>query len=284
MIRLSQIAADSYRSLCLPARDHIAPIARLAAFGLVAMVVFGMQTDWAVAQVVQLPAVSNFSYSGSVSVPDGGTAALGGTGYSAGGSRSAGGFVPSNRASSVGTTASGASVSATIIDLQSMDAALLAEAEQRRVQAPTRYSPKPTGDPIISTTHESRSDDLGLRPLARPWGRDPFGSDIDSSRTIPPDYAGGSGAVHDEQEIRHFMERAQQAQSLGRFASAEVYYRMALSRMTPAQRERLAAKAAQTAELAAAMPGSAAGVAAKNAATDGKPATPAATRTGGVGF
>ena len=83
------------------------------------------------AQVVQLPSISTFSYSGSVLVPDSGSAYLGGR-YSAAsssqrrlGSRAAG--------SALGV--SGASVHATIIDLDAMDRAILG-ADPRSLKGP----------------------------------------------------------------------------------------------------------------------------------------------------
>lgn len=76
------------------------------------------------AQVVMLPTQQQFSYRGSVLVPDGGSAYLGGVRrYASGSSRR--GLVPfgSSRGSTLGN--SGLSVSATIIDHQEIDRQLL---------------------------------------------------------------------------------------------------------------------------------------------------------------
>ena len=76
------------------------------------------------AQVVQLPSIRQFSYRGSVLVPDGGSTYLGGNRSYASGSRSRGlPGLPAVPGSQFGnsTTASGLSVSATIIDHEAID-------------------------------------------------------------------------------------------------------------------------------------------------------------------
>jgi hypothetical protein len=71
----------------------------------------------AIAQVVQLPSIETFSYSGSVLVPDGGTTSLGSVSRSSSfSSRSPGGYSRSSSASH-----SGLSASVHIIDLDEMD-------------------------------------------------------------------------------------------------------------------------------------------------------------------
>ena len=75
-------------------------------------------------QVVQLPTVGTFAISSSALVPDRGSASLGGVRSSASGSSQRGGLF-SNVARGGQTTASRVSVSATIIDLQEMDRAIL---------------------------------------------------------------------------------------------------------------------------------------------------------------
>lgn len=82
------------------------------------------------AQVVQLPSIRQFSYRGSVLVPDRGTTFLGGNRTSATASRSRGlpGFGPFPQSHLGGNqTAAGVSVSATIIDHDEIDRRLLGE-------------------------------------------------------------------------------------------------------------------------------------------------------------
>ena len=73
------------------------------------------------AQVVQLPSISTFSYSGTVLVPDSGSAYLGGRYAAASSSQRRLG----SRAAGLSIGVSGASVHATIIDLNAMDRAIL---------------------------------------------------------------------------------------------------------------------------------------------------------------
>ncbi len=81
------------------------------------------------AQTVHLPAIRQFSYSGSVLVPDRGSAILGGTRSAAMASSSRGvpgvGAWPGGRSRSSQASAGGISVSATIIDLDQIDRQIL---------------------------------------------------------------------------------------------------------------------------------------------------------------
>lgn len=93
---------------------------------------------WAIsasAQVVQLPTFRTFSYSGSVLVPDRGTASLGGNRTAASSWQRRG----ANRAWGRQAGFAGASASATVIDLQAIDRRLLGqsglEAATRRAAA-----------------------------------------------------------------------------------------------------------------------------------------------------
>lgn len=81
-------------------------------------------------QVVQLPSIRQFSYSGGVLVPDQGSTYLGGNRSSATGSRSRGlpGFGPMPQSQfGRAETASGLSISTTIIDHQEIDRRLLGQ-------------------------------------------------------------------------------------------------------------------------------------------------------------
>jgi hypothetical protein len=94
------------------------------------------------AQAIQLPTVRVFQYSGSVLVPDRGTASLGGVSSTAFSSRRAGlGFPAGSKAAGRSAGTSNAIASATIIDLAEMDRQIRAgdlrkeSARQNQVQA-----------------------------------------------------------------------------------------------------------------------------------------------------
>ena len=95
---------------------------------------FGLAPCATKAQTVQLPTYRVFQMPLNVIVPDGGTAVVGGTNYSAASQSTRGlplfGPVSRNRSFSHGSNS--VSVSATIIDHREWDAAVLAEAARRR--------------------------------------------------------------------------------------------------------------------------------------------------------
>lgn len=100
-------------------------VIRCAMFAAVAIFWGAERSDAQIPQVVQLPSFSTFRYSGAVSVPDGGTASLGGVRRS-GSFSSSSGFGPfRSRVRGGFASASGLSVSARIIDLDEMDRQLL---------------------------------------------------------------------------------------------------------------------------------------------------------------
>ena len=186
------------------------------------------------AQVVQLPAVGTFSVSTTVSVPDQGTASLGGVGRSSYGTTSRGAGPLASRASGGQSSASSVSVSATIIDLAAMDEAILnMPADTKQVP---NYEVRKSGTKIVNTLTPHHYDRESVRPAAPPQ---PY----DWMRALGPQgndhYDSADGKIHDGSNVRYFMERAAEAHSLGRDAAARVYYKMALERMTPAQRQRM---------------------------------------------
>ena len=96
-------------------------------------------------QVVQLPSIQTFSYSGSVSVPDRGSVSLGGVSRS-GSFSSRSGLGPLSRRSAGGFQSQSSLIaSATIIDLEAMDRRLLDEDNaavgkpQVPIQSSTRF-------------------------------------------------------------------------------------------------------------------------------------------------
>ncbi|MEZ6137425.1 MAG: hypothetical protein R3C53_21260 [Pirellulaceae bacterium] len=213
------------------------------------------------AQVVQLPSYHNFSISTSVSVPDGGTMSLGGLGSGASSSTSRGWGPYSSRTG--GSRAGGGSISlsAQIIDLQALDEAILGQ-DLSNNSAPSTSGIQPA-NPIGATVN-------GSRPSAKLAG-DPAHQFFNSTSRIqvprPVQQPGGwqraAGGVRESQrpstdeesDIRYYLERAKQAEDLGRIESARVYYRMALQAMTPqmiARYQQVVARRADEAQTAAA--------------------------------
>jgi len=209
-------------------------------------------------QVVQLPSVRNFSMTGGVSVPDGGTASLGGTGYSATSSSSRGPLPFGTRA--MGGVAAGASLSASvqIIDLDAMDEALLGRQPQSAVAAlsttaraastaaASQVPAATTGGPL-NPKNAARDRLIGAGDLLystkdlRPrrvtpdhWARilsseDPAGYRGDPT-VAPPELA--------DTNIRHFLRLGREAEQAGRTHSASVYFRMARDAMSPQLKQR----------------------------------------------
>jgi len=193
------------------------------------------------AQVVQLPSVRNFSYSGGASVPDGGSASLAGNTYGRSGTVSNGWGPYGTRASGsfFGTTNSSASVQ--IIDLRALDDAILSSNGAN--PNPQVRTATTTGRTIVGSSTPS-----GTAPRLDPgkWQRV---------------LAGGQPtvAVHTslaEADIRFFLKMGQEAEAANRVMAARVYYRMAIEAMTPemqARYEKILSdrKAALDADLAA---------------------------------
>ncbi len=110
------------------------------------------------AQVVQLPGQHAFSSSGSVLVPDGGTADLGGIGRSSQGSVQSGFGPLSNRASGSSRGGSTMSVSVRIIDLEALDEAILGGASpQASAATSTAVSPDASAAPVAFTLPPDRA-------------------------------------------------------------------------------------------------------------------------------
>jgi len=185
------------------------------------------------AQVVQLPSVSNFGTTGAVSVPDGGQAYLGGYGAMRSSSRTAGGWPAASRSASQSISGGSISVTATIIDLQAMDAALLAQPVDRARSIPSRFRPADTGTPIANTLDMERyrqfTPQAPIQPEPNAW-RQALGSPGD-----PPLPADGSLAGT-EADVRFYLQKAQDCTNSGRMAAARVYFDLAYQKLTPAQR------------------------------------------------
>lgn len=190
------------------------------------------------AQVVQLPSVRNFSYSGSAWVPDGGTTSLGGVNYGA--SSSIGrGFGPYGPRA-IGSSRGGSSVSVTaqIIDLKALDEAIL------NSNVPTRDAN--TNSVIVSVDSPANN---GRRYLTgtdagKPIPRAVTPKDPNAYRLAMGGYDFGPRQAADvpqiEDDIRFYLAEGKKAESAGRIQSARVYYRMAMQALTPEIKARYA--------------------------------------------
>ena len=182
----------------------------------------------AVAQVVQLPSVHNFSYTGGALVPDGGTATLGGVGYGRSGSVSRGFGPLANRARGGRLAGSTASVSVQIIDLRALDDAILSANVPVKPGKSVLSADLPAangGRRFLSTTGPER-DRVGGLTVTEPgkWQRILSGTGS-PKRQLSPSQA--------ESDIRYYLRLGKEAEQANRILSARVYYRMAVEAMTP---------------------------------------------------
>ncbi|MBW3598531.1 MAG: type II and III secretion system protein [Planctomycetes bacterium] len=180
------------------------------------------------AQAVQLPTFRVFGVRTTVSVPDRGSALLGGVSRASSGSVSRGvpivgkapGLAPLFGGRAIGSTvgASNVGVTATIIDHRELDAAVLAEARRRRLAeggaaanmtAGPRYNLVP-GSPPAASVAEIRRQHAEEDEAARA-------------------------------EVLGLIENARQAESAGKLATAKIYYRMAARRADETLRRQIEA-------------------------------------------
>lgn len=194
------------------------------------------------AQVVQLPSYRSFSSSGSALVPDSGAAMLGGTyGGATGSSRSGWGPYSSG---SMSANAGGSTLSATvqIIDLDALDAAILANGETDTAAAP-HLKPDTRA---ASATLAARAGELekGNRPDWDTHKSATYLADNVSQRTAADPgrwqraLAGGwdqrfTNFALLESDIRYYLMKGQDAESAGHIIAARVYYKLARDAMSP---------------------------------------------------
>jgi hypothetical protein len=207
---------------------------RRAFLGCVWLVCWGIAAGRAVAQqgatTVQLPTLSSFSASTTVTVPDRGMAYLGGVNRAAEGRNEFGvPLLPFRPFRNVGigreVSSSGMWVSVTIHDFDAMDRYLLSQ--------PTAFS---------QSLGDRRSQAAALAGTLQP--RDPgYGA---SWRVATPSGAGGPPTMSVAQaraerqrqqatradEAADFFRRAQEAEEAGKMGVAKIYYQMAARRAT----------------------------------------------------
>lgn len=189
------------------------------------------------AQVVQLPAVRTFGMSGAVSVPDQGTMTLAGNrGSRPVGSVSGPGPLAGRGLASQSGGGS-TSVSATVIDLQAMDEALLNRPADTPASTASNYTPRSTGTPIMNTLTPHLYAQRSGREFVPPG--DPNAWEIALGAPGIGHVGTANALVGNDSAVRFYMLRAHEATKSGRNAAARVYYRMAYDRLTPEQRTRL---------------------------------------------
>lgn len=192
------------------------------------------------AQVIQLPTMGNFQVSTTVAVPDGGASSLGGIRSSAAGSN-ARGFGPlSNRSASGVGRAGSASVHVQIIDLDELDRAILAMAEQGRGRG--------TGQSSIGSSGATRSSSngVGLGSQEAPSAPPPLPNP--NARTAKYAYMAVLNHPNDEginrdfaEDIKFYLRQARSAREGRHWASAQLFYEQAWERLKPEEQQRVLA-------------------------------------------
>ncbi len=178
-----------------------------------------------IGQVVQLPSVRSFGYSGTVTVPDAGLVNLGGISRGASGSSA---MIPS-RATGSSRGAAQANVSAVIIDLKAIDDMLLnSTAPPAIVANPNGLIPNTLGPPSITNSQR-----VIVPPDPNAWQMALARSPANSPKL--------DTAI--EEDIRYYLNEAEDAVRQNRLATARVFHRLAIERMTPQMRARMSQRA-----------------------------------------
>ena len=186
-------------------------------------------TSTASAQVtVQQPVFQTFSAATTVSVPDRGSAFIGGVG-SAAASRSSSGFGPLRAGSSAGSSHehSGLSAHVYIHDFAEMDRVLLEQAG--RGAATPRFADRSTQHAYESLIGRDRD---GMRSRAADFGT----SSVVNRR--PPAGPAQRSAV--DESAAKFLKLGQSAEDRGSLSVARMHYRMAAKHGSPEAAARLA--------------------------------------------
>lgn len=177
--------------------------------GLVVGILFAGPAAAQTPSVVQLPSSSYFMVDTTVSVPDRGTASLGGIGRASGGSTAFGPALgPPNRAFGRSLSSSNVSVRATIHDFEALDRATLERAR-------------------AGTASASRSGKL-RRPRPR------VAASSSSAERVPPGSVADARRLHAAEvaaqaaDAQAHLDRARRAIAKGKPSVAKIYYKMAL--------------------------------------------------------
>jgi hypothetical protein len=181
------------------------------------------------AQTLQLPTTSQTSINTTVEVPDGGTIQLGSMGRAGGYSGNRLSTLHNMQTRGRHVTGSGNSVTATIIDLDALDEAILAQ------PTPPGFVPPYHKDrQALTGRHHPATNFRKLSELPGAWMQALAGDpSLDPNMVPKADVAS---------DIVVLMEQATRARQQGRIAAAEVYYRMVLERLPPRVLDQVEAK------------------------------------------
>jgi hypothetical protein len=178
--------------------------------------VLGANAGWG--QVVQTPTFQNTGVSTTVDVPAGGSAYLGGLGRAGATSVQRRATLFGNRGGGIYSSGSGNGVIATVIDMRALDEAIL----NQKIEPGLAIKAGRSALPLSGRKHP--------------------GTNYRKISTIPGSYMqalAGDPALNfadhlnadTSADIRELAERARAARQAGRYAAAEVYYRMIIDRL-----------------------------------------------------
>jgi len=171
-------------------------------------------------QIVQIPSVGTFSISTSVAAPDSGRAYMGGNR----------GVATSNSRGAVGqsNSASGAGVSATMIDLDELDRMIRSQASKASVE-PSLKQFDPAGYSRIPARARGRVAPPEYDYLAT----------LSGDSADKPHVSGYGSVLHekDADATKHYLNLANLARQRGHWASVETYYRLAWQSLPQSRRE-----------------------------------------------
>ena len=187
-------------------------------------------------QVVQSPTFQNTGVSTTVDVPAGGSAYLGGLGRAGATSVQRRATLFGNRGGGIYSSGSGNGVIATAIDMRALDEAILNQKIEPGLAIKAGRSALPlSGKRHPGTNYRKISTIPGsyMQALAG----DP---DLNFAEHLNADTSA---------DIRELAERARSARQAGRYAAAEVYYRMIIDRLPPGVLGKLEAEIKQNQKL-----------------------------------
>ncbi len=185
-------------------------------FCLISISVLGnLLVGSAMAQVVQIPTVGTFSLQTSVMVPDSGSAYLGGNQRGAVGSNSLG---PGSIARGAMQTAAGASVHATIIDLNELDVMIRSQAGS-----------KPTVPDLVSIRSKPPQYSLKANGTSTKNAEYEYLAALSHSEATSPDKMSS--------DTSYYLALANNAKQQRHWAAVELYYKLAWESLPAARRE-----------------------------------------------
>ena len=174
-----------------------------------------VQSNVAIAQIVQLPTTGTFSLQTSVMAPDSGSAYLGGNRRYSAGSRSLG---PGSIASGMTSTTASVTARATIIDLNELDLMIRSQAGS-----------KPTvPDLVASRSRPSQYATEQNGKLQQSAGYEYLAALTHREKESPQ---------HANSDTAYYLSLANNAKQQRHWASVELYYKLAWESLPEARRE-----------------------------------------------